>query len=258
MNELLVIDAGNSNVKYGLFKDGVLADSWRHPSSEAATQAEEALAKSTAPIVLSSVVPTVSAIIKAKAGKRQLIELSAASQSLLTGMDETMGSDRVAEAVAAWSLYGDSQKPVILMGFGTATTLLTITAKGNVGGGGICVGITAALEVLHERCALLPLLEMKGQKRELGHDTETHIRNFTFMMFLGGVKEVLAVAQAELKDPAVKVATGGWSQTIQDGEPLFDHIDSDLVLKGAYIIGAKLLTDSPKGDKQPAGDQQTA
>ncbi len=57
MKELLVIDVGNSNVKYALFRDGKLTDTWRHPTPQVKESASAILGKTTCPVAISSVVP---------------------------------------------------------------------------------------------------------------------------------------------------------------------------------------------------------
>ncbi|MBY0359452.1 MAG: type III pantothenate kinase [Candidatus Obscuribacterales bacterium] len=241
MTELLVIDVGNSNVKYALFKEGKLEESWRHTLAEATAQVPATLAKSKAPIILSSVVPSITDVIKKSAGARQLLEISASSQPWLTGMDATMGGDRVADAVGAWKLYGNG-KPVVIMGFGTATTLLAISAKGHVEGGWIAPGLNPTLQSLHEHCELLPLLEMTDQSQALGVDTNTHMRNGVFIGHIGLAKEWIAVASKLLGAEPVKVATGGWAETIHAESKIFDHVDQNLTLNGIRLIGEELLT----------------
>jgi pantothenate kinase type III len=39
MKELLAIDIGNSNVKYALFVNGKITETWRHPTDQVTAQA---------------------------------------------------------------------------------------------------------------------------------------------------------------------------------------------------------------------------
>lgn len=153
-------------------------------------------------------------------------------------MAAEMGADRVADAVAAWRIYGESKTPTIVMSFGTASTLLAIDANGHVSGGWIAPGITAQLEVMHDRCALLPLLAMDKPSLALGFDTETHMRNGVFVANVGAAAQWIKTAASNFASPAVSVATGGWSEVLQNHEPLFDHVDKTLTLKGVYLIAS--------------------
>jgi type III pantothenate kinase len=258
MNTLLAIDAGNSHVKYGLFRDGELVEFWRHALDATAQECETSLTKFDVPVALASVAPTAGSIIVETCERlgKPLTQIRASLQNQLTGMDDTMGADRVADSVAAWQVYGKGQRPVILMGFGTATTLLAITAKGHVAGGWIAPGVKPTLEVLHERCQLLPLLTMEGHSQVLGYDTETHMRNGVFLGHVGLVKQWLASARKGLleggdKDSAVTIATGGWAQAVQDFEPIFDVVDRELTLRGVYLV-ASAASSAPAGCKANA------
>lgn len=240
---ILVIDAGNTSVKYAHFKDGKLVSSWRHATAVTAQDCAAILAKTDVPVFLSSVVPTASAAILAecKNKNRKVTEIAAASQTILSGMDATMGADRVAESIAAFKLYGKG-KPVIQLGFGTGTTLLAVSAAGHVLGGWIAPGMLPTLEVLHDRCALLPLLKMEGQSDVLGYDTDTHMRNGVFLAHVGLARQWIDSARKAAGANSVVVATGGWASTIQAHTALFDVVDSELTLKGIALIAEALTT----------------
>lgn len=242
MSTLLAIDCGNSHVKYGHFRDGKLIEFWRHELDATANRAEEFLTRVNAPVALASVAPSAGVLIKSTCEQlgKPLYEVTASGQTFLTGMNDTMGADRVADAVAAWKVYGKGRRPVLIMGFGTATTLLAISRDGHVAGGWIAPGIQPTLEVLHERCQLLPLLTMEGHKEALGHDTDSHMKNGVFLGHVGLVKQWLESGKKALngggRSRPVTVATGGWAQKMQDFAPLFDHVDRELTLRGVYEI----------------------
>lgn len=238
MNELLAIDVGNTNVKYGLFLKGKLARTWSHRTADTASACLRALKKCDAPVAIACVVPSAGALIKAALGKRLCFEVTGANQNILSNMAEEMGADRVADAVAAWVLYGASRKPVVACSFGTASTALAVDAKGRVAGGWIMPGISAQLEVMHERCALLPLLSMEKPSTLLGFDTETHMSNGVFVGNIGAARAWLRVASEQLGQVPVTVATGGWAKPLQKHGKVFDYVDATLTLKGIYLIAS--------------------
>mgnify|MGYP003384620461 CR=1 FL=1 len=238
MRTFLTIDVGNTNVKYALFKNSKLVKFWSHPTAETNQRCAAVLGETRVPIALCSVVPAASAVIRQVAAGRQIIEVTAALQDILKGMPDQMGADRVAAAVAAWKIYGKGRQPVVVMSFGSATTLLAIDKTGEQRGGWIAPGISMTLEALH-RCALLPLMQMEQPATELGFTTETHMRNGVFVAHVGAAREYLKVATAELGSQAVCVATGGWAGAVQKHGELFDHVDAELTLKGIYLIASR-------------------
>lgn len=251
MKTLLAIDAGNSHVKYGHFRDGELVEFWRHGLDATAQECEKYLTRVDGPVALACVAPTQGAILldTCKRLGKPVFEVTASAQKFLTGMDDTMGADRVADAVAAWQHYGQGHRPVLVMGFGTATTLLAITSDGHVAGGWIAPGVTPTLEVLHDRCQLLPLLEMKNYSEAFGHDTESHMRNGVFLGHVGLAKQWLESGRRDLaalgdKPDAVTIATGGWGKAVQDFAPIFDVVDRELTLRGVFIVARAALAAS--------------
>jgi type III pantothenate kinase len=239
MKELLAIDVGNTNVKYGLFLKGKLSKTWSHPTADTALACVDALKKCSAPVAIASVVPAAGELIKAAAEKRLLLEVTGSNQGILSNMAAEMGADRVADAVAAWVLHGGANKAVLAFSFGTASTALAINASGEVIGGWIMPGMSAQLRSMHEQCALLPLLSMDKPSLQLGVDTETHMRNGVFVGNLGAAREWLKAASRQLSAKPVSVATGGWASTLQQYGKVFDHVDTSLTLKGIHLIASR-------------------
>lgn len=244
MNKLLAVDIGNSNTKYGYFVDGVLVERRVHSTAEIEQCATAQILNETFPVAISSVVPPAEETLRSLLSNHEMISISAAEQTVLTGMALTMGADRVADAVAAWKIHGKGRRPVIVIGLGTATTMLSISASGHVEGGFIAPGLGQTLAALHQQTALLPLLDMAGQTIELGCDTETHMRNGVFVGHIGLVREWQALAKKELGKElgkkALTVATGGWSEAIsaasKSSKRIFDIVDPSLTLKGIHLL----------------------
>lgn len=251
MNELLVIDVGNSNVKYALFRDGKLTENWRHPTARVFESAPEILSKTTCPVAISCVVPRAEQQLRTLLSGREVTSVGAIAQRLLTGMAEEMGADRVADAVAAWQIYGKGRTPVAVIGMGTASTMLVVSGSGHVKGGWIAPGLGVTLETLHHRTALLPLLKMEGQTLELGFDTDTHMRNGVFAGHIGLVREWLAIAKRNLCGKTLTIGTGGWSKSVNEYGKVFDVCDPHLTLKGIY-----LLATSAKNEPKMASPRQ--
>ena len=68
-----------------------------------------------------------------------------------------VGADRIANAVAAYDLYGG---PSIVVDFGTANTIEAISEKGEYLGGAIFPGIEISMDALFGRAAALRRVEL--------------------------------------------------------------------------------------------------
>ena len=79
-----------------------------------------------------------------------------------------VGSDRIADAVAAWDLFGG---PTIVVDFGTATTFEAVSAKGEYMGGAIFPGIDISLDALFGRAAALRRVELVEPGNVIGRST---------------------------------------------------------------------------------------
>ncbi len=238
MRNWLAIDVGNTYIKGALVGLDHIGSVSRYATTSVEEAARNLLADGAAePIALASVVPAATECIKslALAKQREIFEVKPHTQKLLSNMHPEMGADRIASAAAAWKIYGKGQ-PTVVMTFGTATTLLAISAEGKIVGGYIAPGLTMMLDVLYERCALLPQLSITNVSTELGQDTQTHITNGVLLGHIGMIRAWLDEAKRTLGGTAVTVATGGWNQELQNRLHLFNHVDDDLILKGIYVI----------------------
>jgi type III pantothenate kinase len=87
----------------------------------------------------------------------------------------TLGFDRLAAAVGAWSLQPG--KPLLVIDLGTAVTYDFVNAEGIFTGGNIAPGVRTRLKSLHHFTGKLPLVEPTSQFDLLGNSTETAIRS---------------------------------------------------------------------------------
>lgn len=88
---------------------------------------------------------------------------------------ETLGYDRLAAAVGAWSYK--KGKPLLVIDLGTAVTYDFVSAEGVFTGGNIAPGLRTRLKSLHHYTGKLPLVEPSNDFILLGNSTETAIRS---------------------------------------------------------------------------------
>lgn len=237
MKRLLVVDAGNSRVKCALWHDSRIVQRWSFPTAQVAGRIGPILQLSGAPVALASVVPPATEAVTAACAKLQLrvLVITSQSQKFLPELPLELGADLACQAVAGSIEYAQG-KLLVVVGFGTANTLMVLSPSGKLLGGWLAPGISVALTSLHEHCALLPSLSMVEQSTRLGTDTESWMRNGVFTAQIGLAREWLAQASRQLTGKPVTIATGGWSGALQASARLFDVVDQDLVLSGAYMI----------------------
>jgi type III pantothenate kinase len=87
---------------------------------------------------------------------------------------ETLGLDRIAAAVGAWSLKPSF--PLLIIDMGTAITYDFVSSEGVFMGGNIAPGMRTRLQALHVFTEKLPLIEPDVSFALLGTSTETAIR----------------------------------------------------------------------------------
>jgi len=144
-----------------------------------------------------------------------------------------LGSDRIANAVAAQAEYGG---PCIFIDFGTATTFGAIDASGAFAGGCICPGLKLTSEALVSGTAKLPRFELVRPDHVIGKTTVTNLQAGVIYGYIGQVEYLIRKFRKELNAPdALVVATGGMARMVAE-EGIIDKLDSSLTLKGLRLI----------------------
>jgi type III pantothenate kinase len=190
-------------------------------------------------VVVSSVVPEKnSAIVTAARDKAKVLWLD---WKLKLGVvidypkPQSIGADRLANAVAVAELYGF---PAIVVDFGTAATFDVVSARRSYVGGVIAPGLEAMTAFLYQRTALLPKLSLKEPKRAVGRSTIEAMRSGAVFGYRGLVREILMKIKAEQfsRTKVVVVATGGYARLIAAGLPDIGAIHQHLTLEGLRIV----------------------
>ncbi len=230
---LLAIDVGNSQINCGLFKGKRLMRSWSF--SAGAIPRNFYPRKLVTSAVIGSVVPSTTAVIKKRLSVPVLVVNCAVDLGIKIKYrnPRQVGADRLANAVAARSIYGS---PALVVDFGTATTIDVISRGGDYLGGLIMPGLEMARQALRKNTALLPLVPLKRPRRVLGQTTAEAVRAGLYFGFRGMIRESLDRLKKELRFPrkTVIIATGGHAGFLAPG--MFDKIDPALTLKGLNII----------------------
>jgi len=144
-----------------------------------------------------------------------------------------VGADRIVNGVAAFAAYGG---PVIVVDFGTATTLDVVTKKGEYLGGVICPGIGISADALFQRAARLPRVDVRKPASVIGRSTVGSMQSGLYFGYASMVEGLIARIRAELGEPAKAVATGGLAESMAADLPSIEAVDPVLTLTGLRLI----------------------
>jgi type III pantothenate kinase len=194
-------------------------------------------------IVLGSVVPplttTTRAMVERYFGVRALtigpgIEIG---MPILIENPPELGADRIVNGIAAYEKFGRAAgRPLVVVDFGTATTLDAVTAKGEYLGGAICPGVQISADALFQRAARLPRIDVKKPANVIGRTTVAAMESGLFYGYVGMVEGLVRRMDKELGGNSLCVATGGLAEVIAPETPLIQHVDPDLTLQGLRIV----------------------
>lgn len=152
---------------------------------------------------------------------------------------EALGSDRVANAVAAYAEYGG---PVIVLDVGSCLTTEVVSAEGVFLGGHIAAGVPALYEGLYLLAPQLEQAELQEPPSAtdalLGTSTAAAVRLGVELQLVGTAMMLVGSCRETLNDPAARVVlTGGDAEAICHGLNLPGAVlDPLLTLKGLRLI----------------------
>jgi len=119
---------------------------------------------------------------------------------------ETLGRDRLADAVGAATLYPG--RNVLIVDFGTAVTIDLVTADNTFRGGCISPGMTMRFRALHDYTAALPLCGPAEDERLQGLATEDAVRLGVMNSLTFEIEGYIARMREKIDDLCV-IFTGG-------------------------------------------------
>lgn len=244
---LLAIDAGNTNVKLGVFRGADLAAQWRLAIDREEYGAEirsllerDGLdLKQIEGIAICSVVPQLDESLKRMAGIYFELTPLFVDHTTDTGLKilydspSELGADRIVDSAAAVAKYG---APCVVVDCGTATTFNAVNAAHEYLGGVIAPGIMISAEALFSRAAKLPRVEIKRPDKIIATSTTGAMQSGLYYGYAGLVDGVLSEMIAELGSQPRVIATGGLAPLIAGGSKFIEEVDRTLTLDGLRLI----------------------
>lgn len=248
---ILCLDVGNSQIFGGVFVEDNIKLKFRYPvvagvSSDQLGLFLKAVLKENAidpnsieQIALCSVVPSLIHSLRNACLKYFDIPPFILGPGVKTGLKikyknpAEVGSDRIANAVAAQKHYPD--KDIIVVDFGTATTICVITSDKTYQGGIIMAGLNLSMNALEEKTAKLNSVQIIKPQEILGKSTNSGIQSGLYFGHLFAIEGVISkIKEEKIVDDPIVIATGGFS-SLYESSDTFNVIDSDLVLKGLLV-----------------------
>ncbi len=249
---IFTMDVGNTNIKTALFEGKKMRQYWRISTSKTYTSDEYGLIlsglfthegydmRTVEGVVISSVVPTINFTLehmcKNYFGKAPMF----VAPGVRTGINlkyenpRELGSDRIANAVAAQAEYGG---PCVFIDFGTATSFGAIDAQGAFLGGCICPGLKLASEAIVSGTSKLPRFELVRPDHVIGRTTVTNLQAGVIYGYIGQVDYLVQRIRKEMNAPdAFVVATGGMARLVAEEDGIINKLDGLLTLKGLRLI----------------------
>ena len=250
--KLAVVDVGNTSTAVGLWSDGrVSRVAHCDGGFDEASRLDIFSRRDIDAIAYVSVVPRADRKWRAFARERVLrlrqvsctrFPFAIPSRKVAISLDypkpETIGADRLADAVGAVSRYG---APLIVMDFGTALTAAVVTHDYVWRGGVIAPGFPIMRDYLFERTAKLPQMTLgSGRAPKIGRSTEEAMRFGALVGYRGMVREIVAELTRNFGEDFRLVATGGFAKWVLRDVNLPFVVDPTLTLYGAGLICSEI------------------
>lgn len=250
MKNLLVIDAGNTNIVIGIYKGDDLIHLWRIHTDrkklgdEYAELLDSLLQKHNLKpediddVAISSVVPDLKNTLNYLAREHFKTDPFYVNHrvklNLTIKIDNPgeLGADLIASAAGAVEVYG---APCVVIDFGTATTLTAINREREILGGSIAPGLNISREALYTNAPHLPRVDLTPPPSIVGTNTVHALQSGIFVGYSYMISGLVEEMKNILGTDARVIATGGLSLCFKEIE-VIDKIDPSLVLDGIKLL----------------------
>ncbi|MCF7853401.1 MAG: type III pantothenate kinase [Candidatus Pacebacteria bacterium] len=246
MNDLLVVNIGNTRTQVGVWRSRAVHDMFMMPTAvlQQGAPCPAAIARySNLSCSVASVVP---------AATERLCEVFPANRICVVSPEHivdvdfsavraaTVGADRLANIVAGLHML---PPPVIVLDCGTAITLEVVDSRRRFLGGAILPGREMMRRALSAQTAQLPYVPLTHLEPDaVGNDTIRAICSGVDSGVLGAVERLVARTRADLSAPDVPViAAGGDARYFKKAFPSFVEASETFTLIGVGLIGQACL-----------------
>jgi len=251
---LLAIDVGNTNTVFALHDGGHFIAEWRCHTESARTADQyfvwlrQLMQHSghdpfeIADVVISNTAPATLFNL------RVLCDRYFETRPLVVGKPECrlpieirvdtpseVGADRLVNTIAAFDRHGGE---LIVVDFGTATTLDVVAHDGAYIGGAIAPGINLSLDALHTAAAHLPRIDVTMPPHVLGRNTVHCMQSGIYWGYVGLIEGIASRIAAERGHAMRRIGTGGLSPLFARGSEMIETVDPDLTMHGLVLIHA--------------------
>ena len=235
----------------GLIRGGAIEIRWR-VSTDASLTADELRVKLGSLLeaegrswdeieraVIASVVPALTTEYEQMAERTTGVAPMVVGTGVKTGMDiryenpREVGADRIVNAVAAYRLHGG---PIVVVDFGTATTIDVIAEDGGYLGGAIAPGVETSAEALFARAARLSKVDLEPPDKVIGTNTRASVQAGLLLGEAAMVDGLVKRVWDELGVRTKVLATGGLAERMAPLCETIDEVDLDLTLKGLAVV----------------------
>lgn len=257
---LLAVDVGNTNVVFALFDGLTIKGRWRLATDPRRTGDEYAVwllqllviegfaREDVTRMIVSTVVPRARHNLEVLGEKYFNVTPLVAGEGTAAwdfpiDVDDprSLGADRALDAISAHAAHpGD----LIVIDFGTATTLDVIDFNGAYKGGIIAPGINLSLDALFQHTAKLPRIAIEEPRSQsvIGRNTEDQMQIGVFWGYVAMIEGLISRLHAEIGRPAKVIATGGLAVLFDKHTKIFDAIEPDLTLRGLALLAERAQT----------------
>ena len=238
--KIIAIDAGNTHLRLAKIDTDFLNDiKIIHSDYEKIfVYIEELQKKENIPISIASVVPKAKNLYAKLKNKYENVYFCEKETitNLRINYSQTLGIDRIVDAIAASSLF--MNRDLIIIDSGTATTIDCVNSNREFIGGFILPGIKITAEAIHEKTAVLPKCDPYELKFcELPQDTFSAVSSGLIADCAGGIEYAIDFCAKKLNDPLILGCGGGW-EIIKNFVRKKTITLPELTLIGTAIAGA--------------------
>lgn len=255
---LWAFDIGNTQTVVGLHDGTTWRATWRHATDARRTEDELAahlwalcqkhgLSFGAEGVVVASVVPPYDEVIRRLAEEHLKAPVRFLRKGAQVGVHvdydppHAVGADRIANAVGALAFL---LPPLVVVDFGTATTLDVVDKDGSYVGGAILPGIHVSLEALVGRTSKLPAIAIEAPATAIGKTTIHSLQSGVVLGYAHAIDGLIEQVVHELGGHARVVSTGGLGSAFTGVAKRIEAHYPELTLDGLRLSWPRLRDQS--------------